>query len=960
MYKCISVVVFGLLFITANAQVGNELSFEGIAAPWYKYRADGKPGRDLLLMQKKGKLTGNVVITLQCGESKETTELQLKDSAANIMVLLPAGVGARAAEVKVTIQNGNNSGTKTVEVPALKQWTVYIYPHAHVDIGYTALQETVEQLQVRNIDVGIDLAKKTQHYPEGARFVWNPEATWVVSSYLKHATEEKRKQFIEAVRKGWVQIDGGHSNINTSICSEEELMRLFGNMQNIQTVTGVPVSTMVQMDLPGGSWGLVQAAVQNGIKGFISFPNYYDMRRTWEHKPFYWLAPDGKSKLLFLQATPYGIGYTIKGSKYGLSKIQSFNDTCDRLHTATPMKDFIDPFIFQEIARQEREQSPYDIMAITWSMADNCLIDADLPEAVKEWNTKYASPKLKIAGAKEILQAYETKYSNIIPTHAGDFTEYWTDGLGSDARRVAFSRKAKENLVQAEALWTMLNKKAKAPIAQFKQGWENLLLAAEHTWGAQNPGTPLGKQIEANKAAYFENAAAISNTLITKAVEPIAVKESESIAVINTLSWARKGVVVLTPKQSKTGDRVFDDIGKEVLAQRLTTGELMFQSGTIPALGSKIYRVAAGTCNLHGIVNANALTLKNEWLSLTIDEQTGAIKSLTDIRNNRQLINASSQFQLNSFNYVPGVYNGVDSSRGIVNTTDVSVKIKEQGPLVVSLLITSKAPGCNWLTREVRLFNDQRVVECINTIDKLPIRKKEAIHYGFAFNVAGGTMQMDIPWGIMTPEKDQLPGANRNWLAFQRWIDVSNKDYGITWTAIESPVVELGDITGTILDGARQADRWIKKLPATQTIISWPVNNHWDTNFAPEQEGIITTTYRMELHGAYDAVSANRFGMQQHRPLIVVPAKSNPIKTPMVALNNAKVFISALKVSDDSQATIVRLRSVSAKNENIKITYPAALPKSVFICSPGEKPVQRSNSTIELPPYGTVSLRIVY
>ena len=39
-----------------------------------------------------------------------------------------------------------NTFIPCVAIPALRQWTVYIYPHAHVDIGYTALQETVEKL----------------------------------------------------------------------------------------------------------------------------------------------------------------------------------------------------------------------------------------------------------------------------------------------------------------------------------------------------------------------------------------------------------------------------------------------------------------------------------------------------------------------------------------------------------------------------------------------------------------------------------------------------------------------------------------------------------------------------------------------------------------------------------------------------------------------------------------------
>lgn len=938
---------------------GNGLLFTSEVKPWYKHRTDGKAGREVVL-HVSGRLTGNIVITVGWNGKEEITDRQLKEGQDTIAVLLPAGIGETATEANITLQSKNDRYTATVNVPAKKQWTVYIYPHAHLDIGYTNLQETVKKLQVRNIDVGIDLAQKTQHYPEGARFVWNPEATWIVSNYLKSATPEKRKKFIDAVKKGWVQIDGAHSNMNTSICTGEELMRMFRNQQNIQRVTGVPITTMVQFDNPGGSWGLVQAAVQNGIKGFISFPNTFDLRKTWEHKPFFWIAPDGKSKLLFLQATPYGIGYTLKGSKYGLGKVQSFNDTCDRLHTATPMKNFIDPFIFEETAKLEQANSPYDIMAITWSMADNCLIDADLPEAVKQWNATYAYPKLIIAGSKEILQAYESRYSNIIPSYTGDFTEFWTDGLGSDAKRVALSQHARENMVQAETLWALLNHKKAAPVQEYHEGWEDLLLAAEHTWGAQNPGTPLATKIEGNKAAYFENAEKTSTDLISKALEPIKAEGSNTIAVINTLSWPRCGLVVISAEQSKAGDRVIDDANREVPAQRMTNGELIFQSGNIPALGSKTYKVVAGKCGIPGSLKAGAFSLGNEKLSITIDEKTGSIKSMMDETHHRELVDTSSAFQLNSFNYVPGVWNGRDSSRSSLPATDISVRVKEQGPLVMSLLITSKAPGCNWLTREIRLIKDKAVVECINTIDKLPTRKKEAIHYGFAFNVPAGNVQMDIPWGVMTPEKDQLPGANRNWLAFQHWIDVSNNEYGVTWTALESPVVELGSITGTILDGARQVDRWIKKLAPTQTIISWPVNNHWNTNFPPEQQGIITERYCMTVHEKYDAATANRFGLEQNRPLIAVQVKSNPIKKSLISLDNPNVMISALKRSDDNQALIVRLRSLSNKTEKIKIAYPAGLPKSVFTCTVGEKPLQKSTGSIELPKYGTVSLRMVF
>ena len=55
------------------------------------------------------------------------------------------------------------------------------------------------------------------------------------------------------------------------------------------------------------------------------------------------------------------------------------------------------------------------------------------------------------------MQMIETKYGDKLPVVEGDFTEYWTDGLGTAAGLIAKNRNAKEELVQAEILWTMLH-----------------------------------------------------------------------------------------------------------------------------------------------------------------------------------------------------------------------------------------------------------------------------------------------------------------------------------------------------------------------------------------------------------------------------------------------------------------------------------------------------------------------
>ena len=945
--------------IPACTNAGSDVpAFVGEVRPWYKHRKDGKAGREAVLSFTSGKLQTKASITVQFNGRQETTEILPDHPLDSVSVLLPADVGLTSTDVIITLRaNNNKSYTKTVPVPARKQWTVFIYPHAHLDIGYTALPDDVEKLHARNIDVGIEIAKKTQGYPEGARFTWNPEATWVVVNYLEKATPIQKQQFIQAVRKGWLQIDGGHANINTTTCSDEELLRFFNNTQKIEKVTGVPVTTMVQMDVPGAGWGLVPAAAQYGIKGVISFPNYFDMRKQWENKPFYWIAPDGKTKLFFLQGFPYGIGYTLKGNKYGLAKLQTYSNDYDRVQTKQPLEHFLDPFIFEETTKLEKTNTPYDLFAMTWSMADNCVIDADLPDAVKAWNANYAYPKLVISGAKAIVDAYEKKYSAIIPAYHGDFTEFWTNGLGSDAASVGRGRIAKENLVQAEILWSLLQP-GKAPRERFNQAWENNLLSAEHTWGAQNSTSLLAQQVEKLKAAYFTNAWQESEALIRDAVAYHADTTASGFSVINTLSWERDGIITLTPKQSVAGDRVVDERNVPVPSQRLSTGELIFLAKYIPALGSRFYKVVAGNVNVKTNLVVNSTALQNDFISLQLDSTTGRIRSVKNLVNGYEYVD--SAIGLNAYQYVTGVYNGKDHPGQPTTTSDVLISIKEKGPLLASLIVRSKANGVNTLTSEIHLYSHTPSVGVIDILDKIPTLTKEAVHVGFGFNLPNATNRIEMLWSIVIPNADQLPGANKNWFAFQRWVDISNSSHGITWSAIESPLIEWGKLSGNILDGARQQWLWQKEVAPSATIYSWPINNHWDTNFPLEQEGVITQTYAFTFHDKYDVVAANRFGMETHRPLMAVQTKKNIIGKPLFNIRNPKIVISTLQRTADGKAFMLRVKSVSDKTERLQFTWPSGRPKQILECSIDEEPKRKIDDTFEIEPYGMASVRLVF
>lgn len=102
-----------------------------------------------------------------------------------------------------------------------------LFPHSHLDIGYTHRQDDVMKLQWRNLERALDLAERTKEYPEGSRYCWNTEATWAVAAYLKkYAATEKAERLKQAIRDGIINVDMSLGSILTGISRQEELMHI--------------------------------------------------------------------------------------------------------------------------------------------------------------------------------------------------------------------------------------------------------------------------------------------------------------------------------------------------------------------------------------------------------------------------------------------------------------------------------------------------------------------------------------------------------------------------------------------------------------------------------------------------------------------------------------------------------------------------------------------------------------
>jgi len=477
-------------------------------------------------------------------------ELSLGFGPQTLQVDLPA-VASRTP-VSIQLKAGPRIvASREFELKPVPKRLIYLLPHSHVDIGYTALQADVERKQNENLEIGLRLASNTAAYPEGARFKWNVEVLWPVENYLRTASPEKRAALARAVKAGQVGLDAFYGNVLTGLCRPEELVRLMSYAMRLSAEWGVPIESAMISDVPGYTWSTVSAMAHAGVKYFSFAPNYFDRMggtmKEWQNRPFWWRSPDGRQRVLcWCPSRGYALGHLI-GDGEALARY---------------MPDYV--------GELEETGYRYEISHLRWNVhGDNGSPDEKVAQVVRDWNARYVYPRLILSTTAEAFRAFEAKYGDQLPEYAGDYTPYWEDGAGSSARETAMNRASAERLVQAETLWVMRGL-SDFPAPDFNAAWRNVLLYSEHTWGAHNsisqPDVPFVRDQWRVKQAFALDADRQSRELLERALRSQRPGDAESpgdaVDVYNTASWKRTGIVTLDATLSRAGDRILDEKGK--------------------------------------------------------------------------------------------------------------------------------------------------------------------------------------------------------------------------------------------------------------------------------------------------------------------------------------------------------------------------------------------------------------
>lgn len=864
-----------------------------------------------------------------------------------LTALLPPGLMEEAVPVDVTFKSRQGTVKKSLIMEGARKWEVYFLPHSHLDIGYTHRHEDVMNLQLRNIEQAVTLSERTKDYPEGAKFKWNVETMWPVNEYLeRYKNTPQVPAFRNAVKEGRIALNASIGNILTGLCKQEEITHLFDDAHRVGKDLGVEVRSVMMSDVPGESWGMVTAMAENGMKYFSMAPNYVPYLETggsrvglankeWGDYPFYWASPSGEEKVLCWST---GKGYSF------------FHDwLAGKLSSCG-----LDP-IWEYLNTLEVKEFPYDFSYLRYTVnGDNGPPDTDMSDVIRKWNEQYEYPKFHIGTTEELFTRFEQKYGDKLPVFKGDFTPYWEDGAASTAEALSLNRYNSERLNQLEVLWSITDPK-RYPSESFYHAWRNVALFSEHTWGASasgpEPDSEFTRALWKQKQAFALRADSITNQITQELNTAMNANErGQYIHVFNTNLWPRTDVVTFSTPQDLSGKKLVDENNQETSLQKTGENTWMFIASGVQPLSSKVYRIVESKTASASPFVFKGNTVSNGLISVSVDAQNGAITSLTDHKG---------------FNYAAGkglneyIYTGRNAASPQYVTGVRSIERLNDGPVSATLRVTADAPGVYSLVRDITVYKDIERVDIRNVVDKIDNRERENVRFAFPFSIRNAETVIDLAFGEIRPEREQLTGANKNFYSVNNGVSISGMRQNVLLTTVGTPILEVGGMQGEAwMSDTREFLDWSRAASSSPTVYSWVMNNSWRTNYKASQSGKVTFRYSIIPLAPY-AHEAKQRGVEIAQPLVaVVSDNARSYRTLFSVSGNNKIAVSTIRPSKDQKGYLVRLVNLSPQPVQSSFEWHTLKPAGISTCDNEERDAKAASNLFWMKPYGTTTWKI--
>lgn len=543
---------------------------------------------------------------------------------------------------------------------------IYVVFSSHWDIFYTDPDDVLRDQLIRHIEDLIETAKAN---PD---FKWSVESFWQIEGWLRsNPPPERQKELAELIRSGRISV-GATQQMLVTLPDELINRNTYQPREWAERMGLPPFQTVVAADFTGGSWGLVQPLARAGAKYMLNSHHIVYMPHDEigpRELPFWWEGPDGSRLMVWrVEYTSAFFPYCIHPSG---AKFLNRDDIGAQAADLPPLK-LTEIGIKNQLKKLEAAGYDKDSLLVVCSH-DN--VPANQAPVVMrhmaEWNATHESPKLIVATPEEFFGVMEKKYGDKLPVKRGDYRQWFWGPIHDSAA----GRHAAADTLEAEKAWALLALKGNGGYPEWRmvRQLDNTIESLAHGGGAWEASLLRTAYTDFRTTRLHADLVHQADYMRRTGVAMLGDRihaTSPSIAVMNTLSWARSGVAeaLVTAEDFPDGSGLVDPAtGSAVPCERdpvepawkgkraeggafysmlslgeLATTRLRFDADNVPGMGFRTLRIER---------NAGAATVKQpETTTLTLPgvfgnrhwrvslDAAGQITSLRDLKAGRELV----------------------------------------------------------------------------------------------------------------------------------------------------------------------------------------------------------------------------------------------------------------------------------------------------------------------------------
>lgn len=866
-----------------------------------------------------------------------------------VWVPLPRGTGA---DFQIDVEVGKQRvGRRRVRLVPPRRWTLYWIASSHVEVDAEAHR--------KNLDAAL------ARLPDHPDFRWTAECSLPVISYAETRGPLAGEALARALRDRKLGLSALFAMPLTGIMDHETLARVAWPTGRFAREEGLGFLAAQLADVPGQTVTFPTLLVASGVRYLASGVNperaapllstgaaaRARLAGAWTTYPqlYWWEGPDG-SRVLHWRSDQYADGLRF-GFDVGATEMG--RRLSDWLLT--------DPVLLSS-------GYPYDVALLCGATGDDGILDERVVANVEEFNHRYAYPRLLPARPEEFFREVEQRWGSKVPVRRGDTGCYREDGAASMAAELAHYRAVQLAARAADllALWdepTEIGDAGRAEriarrTADRRRMWRDLLTFGAHAWGSD--------------FALLERAGTVAAAQISAALVRIGLSSGGGTGrvIFNASSWARSDVMRIPGGSMR---RLTTD-GHDWPAVDLPDGSALVVARDVPALGYVAVVESERPANPPRD-DGDTLEAQAGGFHVVLDPGTGAIRSLTT-GDGTERVRPATWSGLNQLLYVLGGAHSalwtseegaLDELRtppdlSVSQATLVGARRQRLPGIGTRLVIERQLQGCSAVSSVVTLYDELPWIDIENRLTKPATPDKEALYVAFPFALTKPAVDVEVPLGRMTVERDQQPGSCRDWYCHTHWVWLHDAAGGMLWSGPDTPLFTLNDIF---------RGQWRRTIEPDGTLFAYVLHNYWPTGFAPRQGGELSFRYRISaLPGGSDRAEPVRRGWAACDPLYVSASYAHATGGPLARkgsaflVPDAGVAVVGAKLADDGTGAVVKLTDVTGSGRAVSL-LPGAYGfhrarRANFVEMNGDAiPVTpEGRVTIDLPAWGTAAVRL--